>query len=123
MVEEAIKIVISVPWRCDPVCFRDDISLKRGWIREIKHSFLISRIVAKGDSLSLGGDSLGLFSESWVATVLDTAPSGKVEITEDTKIEIEELPYLTWEEKGVHHGKFEDYNEWMKDLRKKYGIS
>lgn len=123
MSEEATRIVISVPWRCDPECFRQDSALEKGWVLEIKHSFLIGRVVAKGISLTLGGDSLGLFSKPWIATVLDTAPLGEVEITEDTEIEIEGLPYFTWEEKGVHRGRWEDHDKWMKDLRKKYGIS
>lgn len=116
MVKEAIRIVIGVPMQFE------DNTLKKSWIREIKYSFLINRVVAKGDFLSLGGDSLGLFSEPWSTTVWDTTPSGEVKITENTEIEIEELPYLKWEEGGVHHGRFEDYNKWIKDLKKKYGI-
>ncbi|MCD6263613.1 hypothetical protein J7L60_04315 [Candidatus Bathyarchaeota archaeon] len=43
-------------------------------------------------------------------------------ITENTEIEVEEWPYLEWIEGGIHHGEFEDYDKWMRDLRKKYGI-
>ena len=108
MVKEAIRIVIHVP-----IQFGENVSIKRGWIRQLKYSFLIGKVVAKGDSLILG---------SLETTVWDTTPPGEVEITENTEIEIEERPYFTWKEKGVHHGKFEDYVKWISDLRKKYGI-
>jgi len=70
-------------------------------------------VVAKGDGLILG---------SLVTMVWDITPSGEVRITKKTEIEVEEQPYLEWEEGGVHHGRFEDYAKWMMSLRKKYGI-
>lgn len=107
LVKKALRIVIHVPQRFE------DASYKKGWIRQLEYSYLIGRVVTKGDPLSLG---------SLATTVWDTTPSGEVRITEKTEIEVEELPYLEWEEGGSHYGGFEDYNKWMMNLKKKYGV-
>lgn len=85
---------------------------RKAYIRQLKYEVLLGKVIAKGDCLPNATKDI----------VLHTEPLGDVKITEKTRIELEERPYIEWVSSGRGHGEFMDFNEWMEKLRKQYDI-
>jgi hypothetical protein len=86
---------------------------RKKYINNLKYQRLVGKMVEKGELLSFDKNAI----------VLHTSPSGVVTVGDQTTIELEEMPYITWISRGVEKGEFMDYPQWLTRLMVRYNIN
>ena len=90
----------------------EDKAERKKYINNLKYQRLVGQSLEKGQFLPFNKDAI----------VLHTSPSGRVMIGDQTTIELEEMPYITWVSRGVEHSEFMDYPQWLTRLMMQYHI-
>ena len=90
-----------------------DTAERKKYINNLKYQRLVGKIVRKGELLPFDRNCI----------VLHTSPSGAVTVGDQTTIELEEMPYITWTSRGMERGEFMDYPQWITRLMVQYNIA